>query len=279
MEAVAPGPQNMDHDAEIKQSLFSKSHSWKVQSIDDSNHQVEIPVNYPLRAVSMEPPFNSSWEAQARPNYGYLGSSESPVQNSCSTHISSHSIVVVDHQQHLEGDSGGFQGAQNFLPRMPRDTEHPYKQGFQIEPQEYQSEEMPGNKINNSYPSERSQDSIYNPDTADTIPERPKRLTHGINIPDYLVTESEKAGLECEVKAFGGDSHAAVAESSSEGSIEDQLLKDIDEEIHRFAELLKEQVNPDSSHQVTEVVQLPLDSSLVCPILSQELSNWSDTTV
>ena len=278
MEAVAPGPQNVDRDAEIKQSLFSKSHSWKVQSIDNSNHQVEKPVNYPLRAVSLEPPFNSSWEAQARPNYGDLGNSESQVQNSCSTHISSHGIVV-NHQKHLEGDSGGFQGAKNFPPRMPRDKEHPYKQGFQIEQQEYQSEEIPGNRISNSYPSERSQDSIYNPDIADTIPERPKRLTHGTNIPYYLLTESEKSGLEGKVKAFGGDSHAAVAESSSEGSIEDQLLKDIDEEIHRLAEVLKEQVNPDLSRQVTEVVQLPLDPSLVGPNLSQELSNWSDTTV
>ena len=220
--------------------------------------------NYSLRADSQQPSFKNSWEDQARPNHGDLGNSENSVQNSYSTHTTSHG-VFVDHQQHLEGDGGGTLEAQNFAPRKPRDTERPYKQGFQIEQrQEYKCEEMLGKKISHSDPSERSQNSFHNPVTADTLPERPKYLAHGTNIPDYLVTENEKAGLEDKVKAVGGDSHA-VAESSSEDSNGGQLHKDIDEEIHRFAEHVKEQVNSGLSRQVTRV-RLPLDPNLVCPL-------------
>ena len=315
-------------------------------------------VNFPLRAGAQQPPLHTSWEDQARPNYGDLGNSErsamqssdtamdsfrhsqmptrarhdesyipepahykvpmndqqydypfragreiasnrmeglspskcypsaenyqasfsghqsplpsgNPVQNPPSSHNSSRGVVGIDRQQYLAANGGGTQGTQNLPPQVPRKEEHSYKQGFQIEQQQkYKSEEILGKKSSHSDPSESSQslpDPFYSLDTADTIPEGPKRLAHGTNPPGYLVTNKEKAAIVGDkVKVVGGDSHA-VAESSSEGSNGDQLHKDIDEEIHRFAEHVNEQVNPDFNRQVTQV-QLPLDPNLICPI-------------
>ena len=176
------------------------------------------------------------------------------------------------------GDTPGGQqyiGQQEAVASGPRPQKIPmafelsYKQGFQIEQQqEYKSEGMFGKKSSHCYPLESSQifpDPFYNPDTAETIPERPKHLAYGVYPPGYLVTKNEKAICGENTKAVEGDSQAIMAESSSEESNDDQLHKDIDEEIHRFAEEVSEQVNRDSSHQVTEV-QLPLDPNLVCPI-------------
>ena len=193
-------------------------------------------------------------------------SSGNPFQNPPSSHRSSRGVVGVDCQQNLAADDGSTQGAQNFPPKVPREEKHSYKQGFLVEQQQkYKSEDLLGKKSSRSDPSESSQslpDPFYNPDTPDTIPEHSARGTHP---PGYLVARNEKAIVGDKLKAVGGDSHA-MAESSSEGSNGDQLHKDIDEEIHRFAEHVNEQVNPDLNRQVTEVVQLPLDPNLVCPI-------------
>ena len=111
---------------------------------------------------------------------------------------------------------------------MPMENEHDYKQGFQIEqPQEYKSEEMFGKKSSHCDSSENSQnlpdpDPFYNPDTAETIPAGP----------DYLATKNEKAIWGEKANDVEGDSHAAMAVSSSEESNGNQLHKDINEEIH-----------------------------------------------
>ena len=142
---------------------------------------------------------------------------------------------------------------------MPMENEHNYKQGFQMEQlQEYKSEEMFGKKSSHCNSSESSQSlpdpvPFYNPDTAETIPEGP----------DYLVTKKKDIAIWGEkAKAVGSDSYAAMAVSNSEESNDNQLHKDIDEEIHIFAEEVNEQVNRDLSQQVTEV-QLPLDPNLL----------------
>ena len=125
-----------------------------------------------------------------------------------------------------------YSGAESYQAAF-RVEEH--TQEFQIEQQQkYKSEEMFGNNSSYFDSSESSQslpDPFCNPDTADTVHEKPKELAHGTYPPGHLVTKNEEAIMGHRVKAVGGDSHA-MAESSSEGSNGDQLHKDIEKKLN-----------------------------------------------